>query len=101
MGRFATDDAVRISAIRVSPFRIGRGGGVDLSIPSPIVSRVHAEILVDGSRLHVRDLSSRNGTFVNGQRIRGSVIIESDAILEFGNVVFHVCSMSGTNVSMS
>ena len=95
-GRLTPDDAVRIIAIRVSPFRIGRDNGVDLSIPFPTVSRVHAEILAIGGYLEIRDASSSNGTFVNGQRIRDSIIIESDALLHFANVPFRICSLHET-----
>ena len=90
-GRLTPNDAVRIIAIRVSPFCIGRDDGVNLSIPFPTVSRVHAEILAVGSNLELRDVASSNGTFINGRRIQGSVIIESDALLHFANVPFHVC----------
>ncbi len=67
---------------------------MDLSIPYPTVSRVHAELIVSGRRLQIHDLSSSNGTFVDGRRIRGSVIVESDVLLQFANVPFRVCLLS-------
>ena len=93
MGRLVEYGPVRIIAIGVSPFRIGRHSSVDLSIPLPTVSRVHAEILTHRGQLEVRDLSSSNGTFLNGQRIRDSVIIESDTLLHIASVPFHICLM--------
>ena len=36
---------------------------------SESVSRHHCVLLVDGDTVFVRDLGSRNGTFVNGDRI--------------------------------
>jgi Nif-specific regulatory protein len=46
----------------------------------PLCSRVHAVIRVDNRRWHIRDADSRNGTFVNGQRI-------DDAALDTGHSV--------------
>lgn len=57
--------------IHRSPFRIGRGDGLELVLGSPRVSKVHAEIIEDGSAWLIRDLQSRNGTFVNGERVSG------------------------------
>lgn len=38
----------------------------------PVVSRYHAEISWEDGRLLLRDLGSKNGTFVNGQQIPSS-----------------------------
>ena len=49
---------------------IGREQGCDLVIDHASVSRRHAEIRIsDKGWLHVADLASLNGTFVNGQRL--------------------------------
>ncbi len=44
---------------------LGRGFANDFKIEDPSVSSSHAEILVNGSSVTVRDLGSTNGTFVN------------------------------------
>lgn len=48
---------------------LGRAPEVDLQLVSGGVSRAHARLTVDGDRASIVDLSSRNGTFVNGTRI--------------------------------
>lgn len=59
---------VRI-ALERTPFRIGRGSECDFVVHSTKVSKEHAEISRRRSTWLVRDLGSRNGTFVNGERI--------------------------------
>jgi len=52
-----------------------------------LVSRQHAKIVrdpADPSRFIVHDLSSRNGTFVNKQRISGSSVLQPGDVVQFG-----------------
>lgn len=49
---------------------IGRSRSCELRLASQQVSGVHAELAWDGERWLVRDLGSRNGTHVDGQRLR-------------------------------
>ena len=37
----------------------------DIYVDNPYVSRMHAQILSDQGRFRIRDLGSKNGTFVN------------------------------------
>jgi pSer/pThr/pTyr-binding forkhead associated (FHA) protein len=48
---------------------IGRGDMNTIVVDSPRVSRNHARIEYNGDSFSIRDLSSSNGTFVNGQRM--------------------------------
>jgi two-component system, NtrC family, response regulator AtoC len=50
---------------------IGRDTEADLKLSEPAASRRHAEILVEGGEVRVRDLGSMNGTAVNGERLTG------------------------------
>ena len=61
-----------------------------LSIPSPTVSRRHAELDIVDQQLILRDLGSTNGTSVNGIRIQGSCAVNHGDLLQFGQVVFRV-----------
>ena len=63
---------------------LGRGGAdleCDIVLPERQVSRQHAEIYVDQGRYFLRDLDSKNGTYLNGQPVHGSVELgDSDEI---------------------
>lgn len=63
---------------------VGRGGGVDISLDDPSVSRLHAEIVRRGSHVYVCDLGlSTNGTRVNGRPVGRRVLLDGD-VLSFG-----------------
>ncbi len=49
--------------------RVGRWPDNDVVIDDRWVSRYHAEIRREATQYTVRDLGSKNGTFVNGQRL--------------------------------
>lgn len=48
---------------------VGRAPRANLRINDNLVSGTHAEIRWDGSAWELRDLNSRNGTFVDGERL--------------------------------
>jgi len=50
-------------------FKIGRGETCHLRPNSEQVSREHAEFIINGEIITVRDLGSRNGTLVNGKAL--------------------------------
>jgi len=63
---------------------VGRGGGVDITLDDPSVSRLHAEIVRRGSHVYVCDLGlSTNGTRVNGRPVGRRVLLDGD-VLSFG-----------------
>lgn len=50
--------------------RIGRGHDCDLVLDHPSVSRAHAELYHDGEAWRLRDLASKNGSYVDGIEVR-------------------------------
>jgi transcriptional regulator with GAF, ATPase, and Fis domain len=48
---------------------LGSADGVPLSLADPKVSRLHAELELDDGGVWVRDLGSRNGTWIDGVRV--------------------------------
>ncbi len=52
---------------------IGRDSGCDIVVPDRQVSRFHARLSVEGEKTILEDLSSKNGTFINNEPIKGSI----------------------------
>lgn len=71
------------------PANIGRGEDCKVRVPLPSVSRKHCELFIDDDEFTVKDLSSSNGTYVNGDRIRSQELVPGD-LLAIGPVVFVV-----------
>lgn len=68
---------------------IGQAASNDVPVPfDRTVSRVHCVLELVASRWCVRDLSSRNGTFVNGTRIWGEQPLRSGDEIRVGSVRF-------------
>lgn len=54
---------------------IGRSTGAQLVLDDALVSRRHAQLVLDDEYLAVEDLGSVNGVFVNGERVNGSRVL--------------------------
>lgn len=59
---------------------LGAHPRVHLPLQSPMVSRTHAMIVIDGAETYVRDLASRNGVYLNGHVVRESRLRHGDLL---------------------
>jgi pSer/pThr/pTyr-binding forkhead associated (FHA) protein len=59
---------------------IGRDTGNDIQIDNIAVSREHARIIKGPNYYFIEDMSSKNGTFVNGKKINKKFLKEDDEI---------------------
>jgi Nif-specific regulatory protein len=69
------------------PARIGRGLDCDIVLSDPLASRVHAAVQSEEGLWWVRDAGSRNGTFVNGQKIDEAQLADG-SVLKVGSTEF-------------
>jgi transcriptional regulator with PAS, ATPase and Fis domain len=59
---------------------LGRGEDCDFALPGRETSRHHGEIVADGPIHVLRDLGSRNGVFIDGEKIAEGVLKEGTVI---------------------
>ncbi len=71
-------------------FFIGRAEDCNLRPHSDLVSRHHCVIMVEEGFVAVRDFNSKNGTFVNGEKLAGEAEIKSGDHLKVGQIEFEV-----------
>ena len=76
--------------ITKAEFVIGRKEGCHLRPRSDLISRKHTLIATTKSGVKVRDLKSRNGTFVNDERIEGERELKAGDRLKVGKFEFEV-----------
>ena len=82
-----------VAAHRIaSPIVVGRDPSCELVLVDRAASRHHARLVPRGGTLEVVDLGSRNGTFVNGQRVTRAVV-EPGTAVRVGDVVLLVVQL--------
>ncbi len=77
-------------AVQGSEFIVGRAPECKLRPNSDMVSRRHCMITVAEGRATIRDLGSRNGTIVNGQKIVGEHELRTGDKIKIGPLEFEV-----------
>jgi len=78
---------------------VGRASSADLIVEAPSLSREHARFSWIGNQIRVQDLDSRNGTYINGQRVKDTFIASGDQ-LELGGLYAFVVVLSPNEQSV-
>ena len=68
---------------------------------SPTISRRHARIVVGGASATIEDLGSKNGTFVNGARVTGSVTLQDGDTVRLGSATVTFCARGSERPTQS
>lgn len=73
---------------------IGRDPECALGIPSGLVSRQHARVVVQGGRATLQDLGSKNGTLLGGVPVRGEAPLVDGDEIRIGPALLVFCAAS-------
>ncbi len=76
--------------LQTKKFLVGREQDCQLRPNSESVSRHHCVFTIDDFGVRLRDLGSTNGTFVNGKRVQGQVLLEPDDRILIGKLEFEI-----------
>ena len=84
-------------ALPQGKFLVGREEDCHLRPNSDLVSRHHCVFTVDDFSVRLRDLGSTNGTFVNGERLKGAVVLKQGDRVLIGKLDFEVLLQEGSS----
>jgi len=81
-----------------SETQMGKGPRNDIVIADPAVSAAHAVIIAEADSYTLKDLGSRNGTFINGERISEPKVLRHGDVIGLGlsKLTFRLNSHSET-----
>jgi len=75
---------------------IGRGRDCELVLITDSASRRHAEVYPEGAEFYVRDLGSKNGTYLNGERLERALELRPGDRIGVGSCAITFCRIEGT-----
>lgn len=78
--------------------RVGRGADCTMRIDHPSISRAHAELRIDDAGAHVRDLGSKNGSFMDGTAFTDA-LLDGACWLRFGDVFCEFLPLSAADAT--
>ena len=84
---------------RKTPVSVGRAPDNDIHLDGLGISNHHARISREASGIHVEDVGSTNGVYVDGARITGKTRIQSrDVVVQVGPFRFEIDAQAGVSV---
>ncbi|MFT7559010.1 MAG: EAL domain-containing protein (putative c-di-GMP-specific phosphodiesterase class I) [Flavobacteriales bacterium] len=89
-GYLEADERPQHHSLSQFPYILGRGSHLEHPINGASISRQHAVLENEHSNLSIRDLDSRNGTFVNRNRINSPTELHHGDILHLGDVELRI-----------
>jgi predicted component of type VI protein secretion system len=66
---------------------IGRDASNGIAINDAEISRKHSRLTFQGGKYVLEDLGSTNGTFINGQRLAGQVVLKPGDVVSLGEQI--------------
>ena len=85
---YLSDPSGREHVLEKESTRIGRAAENEIVVLEKRASREHARIRREGRRSLLEDLGSTNGTFLNGERVNGTISLRDGDQVTVGDVTF-------------
>ncbi len=79
---------VRFELSETEPISLGRSTECGITLLDGQVSRIHAEVRRQGQAWIVRDMASKNGVVVNGERVWGERVLLRNDEIQLGSSLF-------------
>ncbi|MEJ7750848.1 MAG: FHA domain-containing protein [Thermoleophilaceae bacterium] len=67
---------------------LGRTDSAEITVDDPYASSAHARIFPRGDFMHVEDMGSTNGTYLNGRQLRGAERLKVADVIRIGDTEY-------------
>ena len=64
---------------------MGRSDSAEVRVDDPFASSAHARIFLRGDYMHVEDMGSTNGTYLNGRQVKTAERLKVGAVIRIGD----------------
>lgn len=93
-------DAGRLFVLEKAICVVGRDKGVEVQLTDGAMSRKHARVTREGDGYWIEDLESRNGTFVNNERVTKRLLSAGDHVAVSPNVTLRFSHIDESEASL-
>ncbi len=69
---------------------VGRAAGCQITLDDTYASQIHARIFTRDGQLHVEDLGSTNGTYLNRRKVSAPMVVNRGDQIQIGSTVMEV-----------
>lgn len=91
MARLIVESGGERREIKVAgPVTLGRSPSATIAIDDKVLSREHTQVYLQGGKLWVKDLESKNGTYLNGQLLKQAELLRNGDRIKVGPAVLTV-----------
>ena len=87
--------AGKVFDLREGQTILGRHVDCEVVLPSQTISRHHSRIVGHGDLFSVEDMSSLNGTFVNGQRVERPMVLKDGDSIQIHDILLRYRTSAG------
>jgi len=70
---------------------VGRGRICDISFSDRIMSKQHFKIWIQDGEWHIQDLDSKNGTFLNNEKMNDVFMLDDGDVIRLGELEVQFC----------
>lgn len=81
------DGTQQVFALKDGDNVVGRESSRDIALLDSSISRAHARVTVRGEQVFLEDLDSKNGTFIEGQKLEEEIELLPETAVAFGREI--------------
>jgi len=94
-----TDNSTQLHSLNQGVFSLGKAETSDIFLADTLVSRHHADLIVNESEVIIKDVGSTNGIWLGGERISSDIVFQPNMQVQMGHLVLRIVEQQQQHVS--